>query len=87
MKPILILFVCYVFRREKENLLHILELDVDSVSVDQKGPRKRNVRPRGDPKKVVKEFRRSAAGRDMQQPSEIRPFSVLMKTVDHLLGT
>lgn len=71
--------------REKENLLHILELD--SVSVDQKGPRTRNISPRGDPKRVVKEFHRSAAGRDMQQPSEIRPFSVLMKTVDHLLGT
>lgn len=55
--------------------------------MNQKGPRKRNVGPRGDPKRVVKEFHRSAAGRDMQQPSEIRPFSVLMKTVDHLLGT
>lgn len=71
--------------REKENLLHILELDLDSMSMDQKGPRKKNVCARADQKRVVKEFRRSAAGRDMQQPNEIRPYSVLMKTVDYLL--
>lgn len=73
--------------RERENLLHILELDVKSVSLDQKGPRKKNVHPRGDPKRIVKEFQRSAAGRNMQQPSELRPFSVLMRTVEYLLGT
>ena len=76
----------YIFRREKENLLHILELDVDSVPLDQKIFRKKNIRPRGDPKRIVKEFRRSAAGRNTLQPNELRPFSALMKTIEYLLG-
>ncbi|CAM9570133.1 unnamed protein product, partial [Choristocarpus tenellus] len=40
-----------------------------------------------DPARAVKKYRRSAAGRDMYRPDQLRPLPVLEATVDYLLET
>ncbi|CAM9227447.1 unnamed protein product, partial [Hapterophycus canaliculatus] len=38
-----------------------------------------------DPEKIVKKYRRSAAGRDMQSPEQLRPLAVLETTAKYLV--
>lgn len=42
-------------------------------------------RPRADPARVVKEYSRPAAGKDATRASDLRPPSVLLKTVHYLI--
>lgn len=65
---------CY--RREREKILHKFEI---IPSGDNHGL------PKADRKRVVKSFSRSAAGKLMNIPENIRPPSVLLKTVYYLL--
>lgn len=62
--------------REMNNLLNVFET--------MKGHEKSR-RPRCDPTKCVKEFRRSAAGERLDDPDQLRPPKVLLRTVDYLL--
>ncbi|XP_066253667.1 SAC3 domain-containing protein 1 isoform X2 [Euwallacea similis] len=59
---------------EKERLLHILEM----VPGTQKCPV-------ADKEKMVKSFSRSAAGKQILNPRDLRPPQVLLKTVNYLL--
>ncbi|XP_045615479.1 SAC3 domain-containing protein 1 isoform X2 [Procambarus clarkii] len=61
--------------RQRENLVHPLEMAVDS-----NGGRLNYVQPRA----MVKEFSRSAAGHEIKA-SDIRPLPVLIKTMKYLL--
>lgn len=62
--------------REKERLLHPFEV----VSGTDKYPI-----PKADRNKVVKEFTRSAAGKGLCKPEDVRSPPVLIVTVDYLL--
>ncbi|XP_006136664.2 SAC3 domain-containing protein 1 [Pelodiscus sinensis] len=59
-------------QRERQGRLHRLEL--------QEGTRQ------GDPDRVVKEYSRPAAGKELPRPQELRPAPVLLTTVRYLLG-
>ncbi|XP_066139129.1 SAC3 domain-containing protein 1 isoform X2 [Euwallacea fornicatus] len=63
-----------IMLREKERLLHILEM----VPGTQKCPV-------ADKEKMVKSFSRSAAGKQILDPRDLRPPQVLLKTVNYLL--
>ncbi|CAN9500476.1 unnamed protein product [Ophioblennius macclurei] len=45
----------------------------------------RDRKPRGDPLRAVKEYSRPAAGKDLTNPSELRPPAVLLSTVRYLI--
>lgn len=60
--------------RERERLLHVYEMKSGTES---------DTCPKADPRKIVKAFSRSAAGRKTD-PSDLRPFPVLMKTIQYL---
>ncbi|KAL0274752.1 UNVERIFIED_CONTAM: hypothetical protein PYX00_002802 [Menopon gallinae] len=60
--------------REKERLLHAYEMKTGTEN---------DRYPQADPDKTVKAFRRSAAGNKMDR-SELRPFPVLLKTIQYL---
>ncbi|KAL3278356.1 hypothetical protein HHI36_013686 [Cryptolaemus montrouzieri] len=62
--------------REKEHLLHILEMVPGTEKLD---------RPLADPKRIVKSFNRSAAGKSLAKKSQLRPPEVLLRTVNYLL--
>nr|CAI5827512.1 unnamed protein product [Callosobruchus analis] len=62
--------------RENERLLHILEI-LPGTEKDRK--------PKADRQRVVKCFSRSAAGKNMENPKNLRPASVLLQTIDYLL--
>ncbi|CAM1321395.1 SAC3D1 (predicted) [Pycnogonum litorale] len=67
-----------IFLRERERLLHMLEL----------GPNpNRNCknRPKSDVNKVIKSYSRPAAGQVTPKPSDLRPARVLLKTTKYLL--
>ena len=67
--------------RERQRRLHPFEVLQESL-----GQRKHmKAKPKADIKCTVKEFSRPAAGRELQ-PDELRPASVLLKTMDFLLG-
>lgn len=63
------------FMRQKENLLHKFEIKAGTES---------HQRPEFDPHKIVKCFNRSAAGSETANPTNLRPFPVLMKTIRYL---
>ena len=63
-------------QREKERRLHRFEV----------APGCRGDRPRADPQRAVKEYRRPAAGKARPPPSQLRPPSVLLATVRYLAG-
>lgn len=65
--------------RERQRRLHPFEVLQESL-----GQRK-HMKPKADIKCTAKEFSRPAAGRELQ-PDELRPASVLLKTMDFLLG-
>lgn len=60
------------FSREKQGLLHILEVVEGTTN-------------KVDKNKMVKEFLRSAAGQKTQKPEELRTFNALLLTVHYLL--
>ncbi|XP_018563907.1 SAC3 domain-containing protein 1-like [Anoplophora glabripennis] len=62
--------------REKESLLHTLEV-VPGTERDRK--------PKADRSRMVKTFCRSAAGKSMQDPKNLRPPNILLKTLNYLL--
>ncbi|KAM9762045.1 SAC3 domain-containing protein 1 [Menidia menidia] len=62
--------------RERKNCLHRFEM-VPGTEKSKK--------PRGDPSRAVKEYSRPAAGKDATNPTELRPPSVLLKTVCYLI--
>lgn len=62
----------FYFSREKQGLLHMLEV-LDGT---------KNV---ADKNKMVKEFSRSAAGRNSLKPEELRTVNALLLTVHYLL--
>ncbi|XP_072245731.1 SAC3 domain-containing protein 1 [Leuresthes tenuis] len=62
--------------RETQNRLHRFEM-VPGTEKDR--------RPRGDPLRAVKEYSRPAAGKDATNPTDLRPPSVLLKTVCYLI--
>lgn len=66
----------YDFRREREGLLHILETAPDTV---------KSRKPKADRKLMVKSFSRSAAGKQMLDPKNLRPPDVLVKTITYLM--
>lgn len=63
-------------RREKERLLHVLEMV----------PGTEKTKPKADRTKTVKSFSRSAAGKMLQDPKNLRPPEVLLRTVNYLLN-
>ncbi|XP_055938803.1 germinal-center associated nuclear protein-like [Argiope bruennichi] len=60
--------------RERNGLLHYFEIN-SAVKPEIKA----------DPTKVVKQFSRSAAGKQLLSPSDLRPSPVLLKTIDYLV--
>ncbi|KHN77114.1 Germinal-center associated nuclear protein [Toxocara canis] len=75
--------------RNENGLVHILEMDQPFAERQQNdagnGAQRRSVRRRGNPLKMVKEYRRSVAGVEKVKPTELRPYSVLMDTITYLL--
>ncbi|KAK6626596.1 hypothetical protein RUM44_009070 [Polyplax serrata] len=61
--------------RQRENLLHKFEM--------KRGTECHRL-PEFDPARVVKCFNRSAAGKETTNPSNLRPFPVLLKTINYL---
>lgn len=61
--------------RERNNLLHYFEIDHTT-----KGNAK------ADPKKIIKQFSRSAAGKAHQSPCDLRPSDILLSTVNYLMN-
>ncbi|KAJ8927365.1 hypothetical protein NQ314_020140 [Rhamnusium bicolor] len=61
--------------RERERLLHILEI-VPGTENDRI--------PKADINRMVKSFARSAVGNSMQEPKNLRPPGVLLKTISYL---
>ncbi|GFS46894.1 germinal-center associated nuclear protein [Nephila pilipes] len=57
--------------RERNNLLHSFEI---------------NFGKKADPTKVVKQFSRSAAGKKLISPAELRPSPILLKTMNYLVN-
>lgn len=66
----------YCYSRMKEKLLHILEID-PNLDKNNKSEVYSN--------RMVKSFCRSAAGKNMQSPKQLRPTAVLLKTIHYLL--
>ncbi|KAJ8921826.1 hypothetical protein NQ315_008458 [Exocentrus adspersus] len=62
--------------REKRKLLHVLEI-LPGTETDWM--------PKADRSRMVKSFSRSAAGKAMQDPKNLRPPDVLLKTLNYLL--
>ncbi|XP_076275524.1 SAC3 domain-containing protein 1 isoform X1 [Rhynchophorus ferrugineus] len=62
--------------RVKEKLVHTLEVDPNFDN---------NNKSEMYSKRMVKSFSRSAAGKSMQDPKQLRPTAVLLKTVHYLL--
>lgn len=62
--------------REVQNRLHRFEMLAGT---------ERDRRPRGDALRAVKEYSRPAAGKDSTNPTDLRPPSVLLKTVCYLI--
>ncbi|KAG5865462.1 hypothetical protein JTB14_008509 [Gonioctena quinquepunctata] len=62
--------------RERERLLHFFEV--------VPGTEKSSL-PKADRTRTVKSFSRSAAGKSMQDPNNLRPSDILLKTVKYLL--
>lgn len=62
--------------REKQGLLHQFEICKGTEHLP---------RPKADSKKIIKEFKRSAAGQKSPKPQDLRPFPVLLKTVNYLM--
>ncbi|KAF6726359.1 SAC3 domain-containing protein 1 [Oryzias melastigma] len=62
--------------REAQNRLHHFEM-VPGTEKDR--------RPKGDPRRAVKEYARPAAGKDATNPTDLRPPAVLLKTVHYLI--
>ncbi|CAM9228682.1 unnamed protein product [Lampetra planeri] len=63
-------------KRESQNCLHRFEMLAGT---------ERDRRPRGDPKRAVKEYSRPAAGKDSTKSTDLRPPAVLLKTVCYLI--
>ncbi|GIY01796.1 germinal-center associated nuclear protein [Caerostris darwini] len=57
--------------REQNGLLHYFEIQYGT---------------KADPTKVVKEFSRSAAGKELLSPGDLRPSPVLLKTMNYLIN-
>lgn len=70
-----IYFSIEILRREREKLLHPLEI--------LSGTEKQRL-PRADPARVIKSFSRSAAGVDFTDPTQLRPANVLLLTVKYI---
>lgn len=66
-----ILIIC---RREKERLIHILE-------TDPKNSTKTRI---ADKSRMIKSYRRSAAGQELTKPELLRPPSILLQTLDYI---
>ncbi|EEB11584.1 80 kD MCM3-associated protein, putative [Pediculus humanus corporis] len=62
-------------QREKEKLLHKLEIKLGTEC---------HSTPKFDIDKIVKCFNRSAAGKETSDPCNLRPFPVLLKTIQYL---
>ncbi|XP_037530616.1 SAC3 domain-containing protein 1 [Nematolebias whitei] len=62
--------------REAQSRLHCFEMVPGT---------ERNRKPKGDPLRVVKEYSRPAAGKDVTKPSDLRPPDMLLKTVFYLI--
>ncbi|GBL80452.1 Germinal-center associated nuclear protein [Araneus ventricosus] len=60
--------------RERNGLLHYFEIN-NALKHEIKA----------DPKKVVKQFSRSAAGKQLLSPSDLRPSPILLKAVNYLI--
>ncbi|XP_076009303.1 SAC3 domain-containing protein 1 isoform X2 [Genypterus blacodes] len=63
-------------QREAQNRLHHFEMMAGTG---------RERRPRADPSRAVKEYSRPAAGKDSTRPADLRPPTVLLKTVCYLI--
>lgn len=68
-------FYIFLFRREREGLLHRYEI-VDEMKNMRKS--------KADPAKTIKCFSRSAAGQNMTDPDSLRPPPVLLYTIRYL---
>ncbi|CAG9768870.1 unnamed protein product [Ceutorhynchus assimilis] len=64
-----------ILMREKERLLHVLEMVPGT---------EKHKKPQSDRSKMVKSFSRSAAGKQLQNPKNLRPPSVLLETIHYL---
>ncbi len=67
---------CELRQREAQNRLHRFEMVADT---------ERDRLPRADVSRAVKEYSRPAAGKDSTRASDLRPPSVLLKTVCYLV--
>lgn len=67
--------------RNAKGLVHPAEADI--IGPLPKGTRRKHFQ--GNPAQMVKEYQRSAAGKSVSDPSELRPFPVLMRTARYLL--
>ncbi|XP_057697590.1 SAC3 domain-containing protein 1 isoform X2 [Corythoichthys intestinalis] len=63
-------------KRESQRRLHRFEMLVGT---------EKDRRPRADPRRIVKEYSRPAAGKDSAGPADLRPPTVLLKTVCYLI--
>lgn len=63
-------------QREAQGRLHQFEMLAGT---------ERDRRPRADPSRAVKEYSRPAAGKDSTRPADLRPPTVLLKTVCYLI--
>jgi len=70
-----LLFYIFLFRRERERLLHRYEI-ADGTQKMRK--------PKADPNKTIKCFSRSSAGQNMTDPNSLRPAPVLLYTIKYL---
>lgn len=70
---------CVNYRREKEKLLSIFEVDLDRSRVKEK-------KLVTSSSLAVKEFVRSAAGTELAKPSLLRPAHVLLETTNYLIN-
>lgn len=62
--------------RERQRLLHMFEVKEGTEN---------DVKPQADKRKTVKQFSRSAAGQRKQDPSDLRPSHILLRTVTYLV--
>lgn len=84
----------YIYRREREGLLHKFEWadDTDEFLMERSRARSnrfnraRKVNRKADVSRTVKVFARSAAGLDKTSPNDLRPVQILEKTVEYLIG-
>ncbi|KAI9711953.1 MAG: hypothetical protein M1828_001752 [Chrysothrix sp. TS-e1954] len=71
---------------EYERLERIIQKDVWPVELVKQSKQGSGVRPPADEARMVKKFRRAAAGIDEQLPSDLRPPPVLKRAVDYLMN-